>query len=410
MKSRCWPLVGAALVLTGALASSRADTSRVPVYPTFAANPDLVQGGPYDTIAAGTANWGTGASGAAHSREFITVGNRYRLRQDGTVSRIRVNLQDPTGLTGFYFRIWRKIRGTYDLVGSSENLAPKMMPGPNTLDLRRPMAVLEGDYYGYRVESSAAANFFARSGQRPARSYFVTDANAGCSDYNWEAQSSKYVDGQVLPIEIYLQAPILVGIGASFIEGQPAHLTFLEDTPTPMMGTDLVSYLGEQWRVTRQNMAISGQVSTVIASRFTTDVVNLRPRIVLVQAGASDILFGNGTLAGASFLANWKAMLDACQANGIKPLVLLIHPVNAFTAGQSQKRDQWNEALRALAAGYPGAVVVDPGPVVGEFRPGGPANNLWNIAKAYSAGDGLHCNPAGYQRIAQAIVDQYTEP
>jgi hypothetical protein len=40
------PLVGAALVLTGALASRRADTSHVPVYPTLAANPDLVRGGP----------------------------------------------------------------------------------------------------------------------------------------------------------------------------------------------------------------------------------------------------------------------------------------------------------------------------------------------------------------------------
>jgi hypothetical protein len=39
-----------------ALASSRAYTPRVPVYPTLAANADLVQCGPYDTVASGAAN------------------------------------------------------------------------------------------------------------------------------------------------------------------------------------------------------------------------------------------------------------------------------------------------------------------------------------------------------------------
>jgi lysophospholipase L1-like esterase len=404
MKSRGWPLVGAAFVLASAVATSRADTPRVPVYPTLAANPDLVQCGPYDTIASGAANWGTGLTGA-HTREFITIGNKYRIRQNGLVQRIRVNLQDATGLTGFYFRIWRKIGSTYDMVGSSENLAPVMMAGPNTLDLKRAIFVLEGDYYGYRVESSSAANFFARSGEQPARSYSVTDGSAACSDYNWAGQPS--TNGRVLPVEIYVQAPLLVGIGTSIMEGYPAHLTFLEDAPTPTMGTDLMSYLGDQWRVTRQNMGIAGQLTSDVAARFTADVVNLKPRIAVLQAGTNDIAGGTPE---ASFLADWKKMLDASQANGIKPVVLLINPRNVYTAAQSQKRDQWNEALRALAAGYPGAIVVDPSLVAGEFRPGGPANNRWNIAKAYSAGDGLHFNPAGYQRIAQAIVDLYTEP
>jgi lysophospholipase L1-like esterase len=383
----------------------RTDAPRVPIYPTLAANPDLVQVGPYGTIRSGAANWGTGMNGAAHSREFITIGNRYQIRQNGIVQRIRVNLQDTTGLTGFHFRIWRKIDRTYDMVGSSENLAPAMIAGPNTLDLKRPIAALEGDYYGYRVESTAAANFFARTGQHGVDSYGVADGNAGPSDYAWEGQTK--VAGSVLPIEIYMQAPILVGIGTSIMEGYPAHLTFLEDAPTPTMGTDMVSYLGEQWRVTRQNMGIAGQLTREVAGRFTTDVLNLKPRLALLQAGTNDIVGGPSMVA---FLASWKEMLDACQANGIKPLVLLINARDVYTMAQSQKRDSWNEALRALAAGYPGAVVVDPNPVVGEYRPGGPSNNLWNIAKAYSAGDGMHFNPAGYRRIAQAIVDQYTEP
>src|SRR5260370_25571005 len=137
-------------------------------------------------IRSGTPNWGTGIAGSAHTREVLAHGEKYRLRQNGIVQRLRVNLQDPTGLTGFYFRIWRKIGSTYDMVGSSENLAPEMMAGPNTLDLKRPIAVLEGDYYGYRTESTTGANFFARTNQPQASSYSVTDLNAARPDCRWE--------------------------------------------------------------------------------------------------------------------------------------------------------------------------------------------------------------------------------
>jgi len=161
--------------------------------------------------------------------------------------------------------------------------------------------------------------------------------------------------------------------------------------------------------MTRQNMGIPGQTTAQIAARFTADVVSLKPRLALLEGGsAADI---DGDLGSqSSWLANFKRMLDACQANSIKPVVLLILPALGATNSQSQKRDTWNMALRALASGYPGAVIVDATAYVGAFRPGGPPGNLWTVAQPYSAGDPWHFTPAGYQRIAQAIVDQYTEP
>jgi lysophospholipase L1-like esterase len=400
-------LLGLAFLAPGALL---AQTPTVPIFPTLAPNPDLVLCGPYDTIVAGTANWGTTASDAAHSREFLTLGQQYRIRQNGTVSRIRVNLQDAAGLTGFYFRVWRKIDQTYDLVGSSENLAPAMIAGPNTLDLRRPIAVLEGDYYGYRVESTTAANFFARS-QTSVTSYFVADGSAGSTDFDWAAQPK--VKGSVLPIEMYMQAPILVGIGDSVISGYPAHHTFPEGAPTGRIGADIVSYLGDRWRVTRQNMAIPAQPLAEVVARFVPDVVNLKPRIAILEGGPAANIERSGGMGATLeiYLAKFKKMLDLCQANSIKPVVLLILPGGpGTTADQIRKRDTWNAALRDLAKGYPGAVVVDASAYVGVPRLDVSPNNLGGIDKAYSVGDPWHFTPAGYQRIAQAIVDQYSEP
>lgn len=387
---------------------ARNDTPHVPAYPTLTANPDLVLCGPYGTIQSGAANWGTGISGGAHTREFFTLANNYRVRQTGIIQRIRVNLQDATGLTGFYFRLWRKIGTTYDMVGSSENLAPVMAVGPNTLELKRPIAALEGDFYGYRIESTAAANFYARSG---VRSRSVTDGNVPVSDFDWQAQSPSL--SRALPIEMYMRAPVLVGIGDSIISGYPNNHTLVESDLTTLPETDIVSYLGEQWRVTRQNMAIPADPITDVVARFTTDVVNLKPRLALLEGGpAANIARSDGlgqTLD--TYLSTFKKLLDACQANSIKPVVLLILPGGpGTTLSQARQIDGWNAALRELAKGYAGAVTIDASTYVGAARSDGPAGNLWRIDPAFSAGDPWHCNPAGYHRIAQAIVDQYTEP
>jgi lysophospholipase L1-like esterase len=126
----------------------------------------------------------------------------------------------------------------------------------------------------------------------------------------------------------------------------------------------------------------------------------------VIAAGPNDIMDGRPK---SGYLANWKRMLDACQANGIKPIVMLIFPATILSNSQAQQREDWDAALRELAKNYPGAVVVDVSAYVGALRAKGPANNLWNIAPGLSP-DGLHFTAKGNQLIAQAIVDQYTEP
>jgi hypothetical protein len=98
-------------------------TSSVSAYPTYSPNTDLVRVGPYDTAASGTANWscGLGCSSGGY-REFITLGQKYRIRQAGTISRVRIYTGSVTSLTGLYIKVWRKDGSTYDLVGTSENI------------------------------------------------------------------------------------------------------------------------------------------------------------------------------------------------------------------------------------------------------------------------------------------------
>lgn len=63
--------------------------------------------------------------------------------------------------------------------------------------------------------------------------------------------------------------------------------------------------------------------------------------------------------------------------------------------------DAWAAALQLCASSYPEAVVLDCRPYVGQFRPEGPAGNLWDYKPDCDA-DGLHMTVYGYGQAALA--------
>ncbi len=132
-------------------------------YPTYIANSDLVIVGPYDTPASTGISWGANATNL--TREFLTYGQKYRIRQNGSINRVYLYTNNVTGLTGFYIKIWRKVGATYNLIGTSDNIAGSLQAGSfNTVDLATPITgVQEGDHIGYRVEGDQN-NFYAKNG------------------------------------------------------------------------------------------------------------------------------------------------------------------------------------------------------------------------------------------------------
>ena len=380
-------------------------------YPPYTANSDLVQVGPYDTAVSGTGNWGCGGSCLAvgGSREFITIGQNYRIRQSGTLAQVRLYITSTTNVTGFYIKIWRADGAHYDLVGTSNNLVGSLVAGSfNTLQLSSPITgVREGDYYGYRVEvNSSAYQMYAKLGVSGTTSYFLDNATPSTTDYNWTAQTN--IPGAVVPIELYMQAPQSAFIGDSIIAGHPTHYSFLETSSTTNIASTIENQFGGLTGYTYQNMGVGSQTTAGISGRFTNDIVNLAPRIVAIEGGVNDIA---GSVSKSTFLANWTSMLNAAQASSkITTIVVLkILPWTNGTNTQMQTRDDWNNSLGALASGYSKAIVVDASSYVGQFRAGGDEGNLWNIKAAYNQ-DGVHFNQAGHGQIAQAIADALPQP
>jgi len=67
--------------------------------------------------------------------------------------------------------------------------------------------------------------------------------------------------------------------------------------------------------------------------------------------------------------------------------------------------DAWNASLTSMCrVSYPEAVIVDSKAYIGQFRPGGPVVNLWDLKAADPDcdADGLHSTPVGYGLISLA--------
>ena len=393
------------LVCSLLLASFPISTS---AYPAYTANSDLVKSGPYDTAVSGTTNWGS--TSGADTRDFITVGQKYRIRQSGTISRVRLCTENkPETMTGFYIRAWRKDGSLYDMVGTSNNIINDIVAGNcTTIDLSTSISgVQEGDYYGYRIEDTGTAyTHFARTSQTGVTTYYVNNAVPDSNDYDWATKSS--LASTVMLIELYMTAPQTAFIGDSIIAGHPAHYSFLETTTTTNINSTIEKQFGNLTGYTYQNMGIGSQTTSNISSRFTADIINLKPEIVVIEGGVNDIA---GAVAKSTFIANWTSMLDAAQADSsiTTIIVLKILPWTNGSTVQMQTRDDWNASLATLAAGYSKAIVVDASSYVGQFRAGGDEGNLWDIQTAYNQ-DGVHFNQTGHTQIAQAIADNLPKP
>src|SRR5690606_9910939 len=140
----------------------------------------------------------------------------------------------------------------------------------------------------------------ARVGVTGASTFFTTGVVPGSVDYNWTGQS--LLAGVVMPIELYMTAPQAVFIGDSIIAGHPAHYTFLEPDAITNINSTIPKQFSDLTGYTYQNMGIGSENTTNISSRFTTDVLNLKPKVVVIEGGVNDIA---QNVSKPTFITNW---------------------------------------------------------------------------------------------------------
>jgi lysophospholipase L1-like esterase len=78
------------------------------------------------------------------------------------------------------------------------------------------------------------------------------------------------------------------------------------------------------------NRGIGGQTTSQMIVRFRQDVIELRPKIVVILAGTNDIAQNTGPVTVEQIAGNIFSMAELARVNGIEPVICSVLPVKEY--------------------------------------------------------------------------------
>ena len=101
------------------------------------------------------------------------------------------------------------------------------------------------------------------------------------------------------------------------------------------------------------NRGIGGQTTPQMLLRFRQDVIDLKPKVVLILAGTNDIAGNTGPMTLEQTLDNLKSMAELALAHGIEPVLCSVLPARDFPwlpgLKPNEKIPRLNTMIRAYA-------------------------------------------------------------
>lgn len=322
--------------------------------------------------------------GALTEIDAINTGRVQRIRQNGTVERVEFAIgSKPFTVSLFQVVVSRKNGSNYDTIGTSENLAPRLISNTtNSLVLARPIdSVQEGDYVGYRVRGSAGVDWLNTVTGYGGTIIADSGVYPGAS-FNWDNGAQTFtVSGDMFPIGIGMRAPFGVSISNSIFDGIPSNTSHLDVTT----GTDRLNcfpcVLSDSLGVPVANHGKSGNQTYAMVNRFTSDVLAYDPEMVMIEGGSNDIkgFDADGLQNGyrkyhAHITANLKRMMDTTIAHNKIPVWFGIFPRGDYDNAHNAVRDSVNATMAAYVVAV-GGVYIPAADSMGVFQTGGPAGN-----------------------------------
>ena len=171
---------------------------------------------------------------------------------------------------------------------------------------------------------------------------------------------------------------------------QPRYGTFFEGKP----------YVGR---------GISGQTTPQMLVRFRPDVIDLKPKVVVILAGTNDIAGNTGPMTNEEIQGNLASMAQLAKANGIRVVMSSIQPVSAYHIGPTgvpQTTTRPMDRIRAINewmkkyAAAEGHVYLDYFSAMLDDK---------GLLREDLSGDDLHPNAKGYAimaPLAEAAIKQ----
>ena len=151
------------------------------------------------------------------------------------------------------------------------------------------------------------------------------------------------------------------------------------------------------------NRGIGGQTTPQMLVRFRQDVIDLKPRVVVILAGTNDIAGNTGPMTLEETLNNLKSMTELAMANGIAVVLSSVLPASDYPWRPGLQPNIKIPTLNAMIREYAesaGAVYLD------YFSP---MTNKDNGLDPDLAHDGVHPTKKGYEMMAPLAKTAITE-
>ena len=133
-----------------------------------------------------------------------------------------------------------------------------------------------------------------------------------------------------------------------------------QESSVVFMGDSITDFWGRQHgqffpRKNYVNRGIGGQVTPQMLLRFYQDVIELKPKVVVILAGTNDIGGSAGPISSEATESNLKAMVELARAHNIAvvlssltPVCLLYSAPNTKTApGENHRTESVDQELRS---------------------------------------------------------------
>jgi lysophospholipase L1-like esterase len=155
---------------------------------------------------------------------------------------------------------------------------------------------------------------------------------------------------------------------------------------------------------------ISGQTTPQMLVRFRRDVIELKPKAVVILAGTNDIAGNTGAMSDEDIQANLASMSELAHANNIKVVLSSITPVSAYHTvaprGVPQTTTRPMARIQRLNAWMQTYAAAHNDTYLDYFSA---MTDQSGLMRAELTEDDLHPNAKGYEimaPLAQAAIDK----
>ena len=147
------------------------------------------------------------------------------------------------------------------------------------------------------------------------------------------------------------------------------------------------------------NRGISGQTTPQMLIRFKQDVVDLKPKVVVICAGTNDIAGNTGPSTLKMIVHNIGSMAEIAKANNIKVVIASVHPAFDYPWKPGLKPNEKIPALNKLLKAYS-----EKNEIIYLDYFSAMVDNK-NGLRSELGPDGVHPNKKGYQIMARLAED-----